>query len=229
MKNMYHIQERKKPGFDGRVLPSFEKAMEGYLRTKTEVDYNSLDLYETIFSIMEYCVPSSRSGKILETKIKEVFGLEYPKNLDYDASIYRGKGKIEIKTSIMNIETGRFNITNLRRFNDFDFYLYMLVDSSNEFKPYFYLIPKKHIDDSLFIKLNIMNSGGKAERFGFNRGDETHKMIAKLNILDKLHYGNRPFEDNNNYNNLLNFIQYYKNRCYAMEKDKTYEPNLKFY
>lgn len=218
---MYHNQER----------PSFEKAMEGYLRTKTEVDYSSLDLYEVIYSIMEYCVPSNRSGKILESKIKEVFGLESPKNLNYDASIYKGKGRIEIKTSIMNIDTGRFNITNLREFNDFDFYLFMLVDTSNDFTPYFYVIPKRHIDNSSFIKLNIMNSGGKAERFGFNKGDETHKMIAKLNILDKIHYGTSPFVDSNNYNNLLNFIRYYKNHCYFMENNcyvGSDRPNLNF-
>lgn len=207
--------------------PSVEKAFQGYLKMKTKFDFIDYNLYETIYLLMEHSVPSSRYGTEIESKIIEVFGLEDPKTNDYDASIYKGKGKTEIKVSIMDIEKKKFNITNIRPFMEFDFYLITLIDPSDEFVPYFYLIPKELLENEPLFKMNPMNSGGEASRFSFCNGDKVHKKLEELNLLTKFHFPGYYIEKTN-YNALAAFIDYYKGKHRLIDITKTTDDKLNY-
>jgi hypothetical protein len=203
---------------------SYEKSMEGYLRSRKKIDWSQCSLLGTLYLLMEYSIPPSRGGKILEGKIIEHFGLTSSGVSDYDATISNGKGRIEIKTSVKNIETGRYTITNLREFKDFDFYLFCLIDPEERygFKINYYLIPKKYIDNNSHIKFYNMNSGGTGKRFSFKQSyfDDTYSLIKRLNVLDKIrydfdkdsaNYGLFPYlsQANGHEYGMMDFVKYY--------------------
>lgn len=210
---------------------NYEKSFEGYLKSRKKINWSEYTLLETIYLIMEYSIPPSRGGKILETKIIEHFGLTNSDVSDYDATITNGKGRIEIKTSVMNIETDRYCITNLRDFKDFDYYLFCLIDPQDDiygFKPYYYLIPKKYIDNNPNIKFYFMNSGGDGKRFSFKRYDKTHELLKRLNVLDKIRYdfdedahidGCHPYicEGSGYEYNMMDFIKHYNKFTHVVE------------
>ena len=212
---------------------NYKKSFEGYLKSRKKLNWEEYSVIGAIYLIMEYSIPPNRAGKILEGRIIDEFGLTPSGISDYDTTISNGKGRIEIKTSVMNIDTNRYCITNLREFKDFDYYLFCLIEPDyggdreyRRFKPYYYLIPKKYIDNNPHIKFYFMNSGGGGKRFSFKRDDDTHRLLDRLNVLTKIQYNFdkdshnvgpylgecRGFESN-----LEDFIKHYDKFTHAVE------------
>lgn len=167
---------------------SYEKSYEGYLKSKTVFNFDEYNLYQTIHLVMEYSFSPHRYGRILESKIIEHFNLEKSLTKDFDATISNKRGRIEIKTSILNVHTNRYNINYLRSFKNFDYYLFALCDPRKGFKFEYFLIPKKYIEGNPNIKFHKMNSGGESEKISFKDGDETYKLFKRLNILSDVRY-----------------------------------------
>jgi len=208
---------------------NYDKSFQGYLKSRKKLDWEEYCTLTSIYLIMEYSIPPNRAGKILEGRIIDEFSLTPSGISDYDATISNGKGKIEIKTSVMNIDTNRYCITNLREFKDFDYYLFCLIKPEDEiygFKPYYYLIPKKYIDNNPHIKFYFMNSGGGGKRFSFKKNDKTHRLLDRLNVLTKIRYhfdedaidfGPYTSERHGYEYNLMNFIKHYDKFTHAVE------------
>ena len=103
------------------------------------------------------------------------YGALFPKKIILDnqgivqelsTSLNRGdchinyKWYYENKISYRN-KSGKYSITNIRPWQDFDFFILCFVDIENGFKARFYVIPKETITDNDRIQLTGMNNDSK--------------------------------------------------------------------
>lgn len=82
-----------------------------------------------------------------------------------------------------------YNITNIRQWQKFKYYLIVFIDCENDFTPEFYFIPKNIIN-----KLRLSNMDGTKEanednhnvglRTTIKKGSKEHKLLDKHNLLN---------------------------------------------
>ena len=109
------------------------------------------------------------------------------------ASKGRGDFKIlkkyfEVKVSYLTQKNDSFNLTHLRTWQNFNYYLCCFIDCDDNFTPHFYVVDRKIVSQ---MKLNYMNGTPKSNEDNTNvemratltRGKENFRMINKHNLL----------------------------------------------
>jgi hypothetical protein len=126
-----------------------------------------------------------------------------------DFYISNGKGKcieldimndvkktfIEGKTSYLG-KKNLYTIRHVRDYQEFDHYLFCLVDCYNNFKPEFILVEKRFICNGEYVNLSIMNGnkegneGNKnvSKGFTFEREGRLHNIFRYYNKLESTDY-----------------------------------------
>lgn len=94
----------------------------------------------------------------------------------------------EVKASYLTQDTDSFNMTHLRTWQKFNYYLLCFVDCDDNFTPHFYVIDKNILSK---MKLGFMNGTPKANvnninvemRATLKRNSDNFKVVNKHNLL----------------------------------------------
>lgn len=164
-----------------------------YLKLANEKYYGGNDVnYELSFNdfICDCYVrlkPCSYGSRI-QTKILNEIGCESisPSLNIGDFSV--GSKTIEIKVSFLS-QSNAYNITHLRMWQKFNYYLFCFIDCSNGFTPEFYLIDKYVLNK---IKMTPMNGTKESNsentnielRATIKKDGDFHKLFKKENKLN---------------------------------------------
>jgi hypothetical protein len=90
----------------------------------------------------------------------------------------------ECKVSYLN-KSGKYSITNIRNWQDFDYFILCFVDTGDNFKPYFYCVPKETITNNPCITLTGMNNTSDINSKNTYVGTRTSVNNVDLNWLFK--------------------------------------------
>jgi hypothetical protein len=82
-------------------------------------------------------------------------------------------------------KNGKYNLTNLRGWQDLDHFILCFVDTQNKFTPHFYCVPMETIFDNPCISLTAMNNTASANKDNKNVGMRTTINSEDLNWLFK--------------------------------------------
>ena len=163
-------------------------------------------------------------GNYLASKLKEesnMLGLK--NNLEMgDASICFDKsGTLEIKHTYLGTSNQTFSLKNLRFWQNFDFFVFNLIDRENDYVPEMYVIKKM---DLLKLQSNftVQNSDGtknkSKRRVGqalvFSKNSDVHKKLRQLNLLS-----------DTSYSTFMNFVADFKEQnpnCKALKGYSNY-------
>ena len=130
----------------------------------TDDDMN-LPIGEFLMKSYSVCTPNKYGDLFPKKIILDSKGKlkELPSSLDRGDCHINFKKYFEGKISFRN-KSGKYSITNIRDWQDFDYFVLCFVDTHDDFKPYFYCVPKKTITDNPRISLNGMNNTNKINR-----------------------------------------------------------------
>jgi hypothetical protein len=127
-------------------------------------------------------------GMRIERKIMdEVGGKSNSPSLNLGDISFLGKNA-EIKVSFLS-QTNTYSLTHIRMWQEFDMYLFCLIDCDNNFTPEFYLIDKFIMGD---VKMGPMNgtklSNTKNKnielRVTIKKGGDVYSMFKRFNKLN---------------------------------------------
>jgi hypothetical protein len=90
----------------------------------------------------------------------------------------------ECKISFRNI-SGKYSITNIRNWQNFDYFILCFVDVQNDFKPQFFCIPKETITNNPAITLTGMNNTTEINSKNLYVGTRTTISDVDINWLFK--------------------------------------------
>lgn len=199
--------------------------MENYLKLAKEKrkNLNKITDEEMNFKMQKFipfifhrCQPSSYGHAFAKKVIMESRGFltETKRNSDNGdfyffnpATMKTNYGEIKISYQGSN---GDYRITNIRDHQNLDYFILCFVDISKDFKPYFYLVPKEHVTECTFFKLNAMNGTKIA-----NMDNKTIPKAMRVNYEDMdWYFGYKNILDGTNYSNFLKFITN-KNKNYV--------------
>lgn len=82
-------------------------------------------------------------------------------------------------------KSGKYNITNLRGWQKFNYFILCFVDTQDNFKSHFYCVPQTTIFDNPCISLTAMNNTAGANKYNKNVGTRTTVNCEDLNWLFK--------------------------------------------
>lgn len=184
-------------------------------------DYD-LDIEDFIPHIYSECTPNTY-GKVFAKKVIIDSGdvLTETKNnsdigdCEYYDYVKKKKVYSEIKISYRN-KQGNYRITNIRDFQNFDYFIICLVDTYNGFKPKFYMVPKNHITKSGFLTLTAMNNTKSSN--SENKNVATSTTINEVNASWFL--GKENILGGTSYKHLMKF---FSGRCVANVITKDYK------
>jgi hypothetical protein len=95
----------------------------------------------------------------------------------------------EIKISYRGIN-GNFRITNIRDHQNLNYFILCFVDTEDDFRPYYYVVPKEHVTNSTFFKLSAMNGTYESNKHNMVvpksmtvRYDDMNWYFSQKNIL----------------------------------------------
>ena len=99
----------------------------------------------------------------------------------------------EVKVSYLGQNTDSFNMTHLRPWQNFNYYLCCFIDCDDDFTPHFYVVDRNIVSK---MKLGFMNGTPKSNidntnvemRATLTRGKENFRMITKHNLLKDTTY-----------------------------------------
>jgi hypothetical protein len=173
-------------------------------RNKVSHQMLQLPIWEFLMECYDNCTPN-KYGQVFTKKIKQDSNgniQELSPKLDRGDLHINFKKFFEGKISYKNMN-GNYSITNIRPWQELDYFILCFVDTKDNFKPNFYCVPKKTITDNPRIHLTGMNN--QSELNNYNRYVGMRTTIAPENI-DWL------FKENNilkgtSYRNLLSFIK----------------------
>lgn len=126
-------------------------------------------------------------GSRIQTKILSEVGCESISPSLNMGDFNIGDKKAEIKVSFLG-QSGSYNITHLRMWQKFNYYLFCFIDCSNGFIPEFYLIDKYVLHK---IKMTPMNGTKESNsentnielRSTIKKDDKFHKLFHRENKL----------------------------------------------
>jgi len=86
----------------------------------------------------------------------------------------------EIKTSYLNDESKKYNVRNIRGYQNFDYFILCFIDKDNNFIPHIYLLPKNVICDTSIFKHSAQNGTARANHY--NKNVASSITIQKKNL-----------------------------------------------
>jgi hypothetical protein len=108
----------------------------------------------------------------------------------------------ECKISFRNI-SGKYSITNIRDWQGFDYFILCFVDTDDNFKSYFYCVPKEVITNNQSLKLTGMNNTEEINRMNKYVGKRTSIDNFDINWLFK----DKSVLKGTSYKHLQDYIQ----------------------
>lgn len=182
--------------------------------TKEEME---LPMKEFIPCLYYNCTPSSYGIQFGKRIIKESNGFLRPVHHSSDNGDFTFFDPIsetnkygEFKISFKGIN-GKYRITNIRDHQSFDYFILCFVDTEDNFKPRFYVVPKEHVTDGNFFKLTAMNG-----TFMANLNNEVVPKAMTVNHEDMdWYFSQENIINGATYTKLKNFILNSKNHANA--------------
>lgn len=203
-------------------LCSKNTEMENYLENEvirsstqnemSEHDFNT-PLDEFVIRVHQNCYPNTYGKLFAKKLIKESDGglVEVNQNLDladcYFTTEDFQRKFCEVKISYIN-KNGKYRITNIRGFQNFDFFILSFVDMTNSFKTQYYVVPKEVVCSNPKIKLTAMN-GTKI----INSHNKYVPMSTTLSKMDiEWLFSRHNLLPNNRTKSLIKFVKSLSNR-----------------
>jgi len=120
----------------------------------------------------------------------------------------------EIKISYKGIN-GKYRVTNIRDHQRLDYFILCFVDTENDFKPKYYVVPKEHVTNGTFFKLSAMNG-----TFIANMNNEVvpKSMTVSEDDVD-WYFSQKNLLNGNTYSKLKSFITKSVNNEYTKIKN----------
>ena len=150
-----------------------------------EVDFN-LGLIDFLCYCYLHLKPCCYGAKI-ETKLISLLGISsVAASLDRGDAFF-GKFFAEIKCTFLD-KKNSYNLTHLRKWQNFNFYIFCLIDCENDFNPEFYVLDKKVMDKIKTTAMNgtkesNINNDKVAMRATVKKNGDIHKVLKKKNKL----------------------------------------------
>ena len=165
-------------------------------KESNDVDFN-LTLSDFITDCYVRLKPCSYGIRIQQKITKDLSLTTISPSLN-NGDILIGKSMCEIKTSFLD-KKGSYNLTHLRMWQKFRYYLFCLIDCENDFTPEFYVIDKYVLNK---IKMTPMNGTKESNSDNVNielrttikKGSDSFKILVKENKL-----GGTSFNDLKNF------------------------------
>ena len=205
--------------------------MENYL--KNEIIRSSLQneitksefeapLDEFIVRVHQNCYPNTYGKLFAKKLINESDGglVEVNQNLDladcYFTTEELQRKFCEVKISYIN-KNGKYRITNIRGYQNFDFFILSFVDMTDSFKTQCYIVPKEIVCSNPKIRLTPMNGTKLINRY--------NKYVAMSATLSKMDvdwlFGRHSILPNNKTKSLLKHIRSLNNNKVNIVKPPT--------
>lgn len=158
----------------------------------------ALPIEDFLMKCYEVCTPN-KYGAIFPKKLsldnQGILNDLTPKLNKGDSHI-NYKWFFEDKISFRN-QSGKYSITNIRHWQEFNYFILCFVDTENGFKPKFYVVPKETITDNDRIHLTGMNNDSQTNKknkfVGMRTTIEAHDLqwlFKKTNVLKGTTYKN---------------------------------------
>lgn len=183
---------------------AFERRSE--LNIIDSADYD-MDMDEFICHLINVCQPMK-------------YGLEFPKKVCYDSNyamkeisgtMDRGDCVIgnskyaELKISVVGDTKKKYNIRNIRKWQDFDYYILCLVyinSNTEEFNVRYYCVDKDVITNNPALKLSYQNGTAKS-----NANNENPGLVTQIPHEDvSWYFKKKNLLEGTSYKHLLKFI-----------------------
>ena len=171
--------------------------------------------------------PQAYGNRICEKIIYDTNGKLRFTTPDFgDAYSKHGKNKIfyEIKSSYLRLETNTFRITHIRDYQNFDYFIICFIDRSDNFKPYFYFLPKSFICNN--FTLTPMNNTKKA-----NMGNLNIDKAMSINREEAFYrFESASLLNGTSYEDLMAYLKVKDNQGNAIvnPNKRTYNKQVKF-
>lgn len=157
--------------------PSLQLAKEKFLQTN-DVDYG-MSFNDFIIDCYLRLKPCSYGARIQAKIAKDLSVSTIPASLN-NGDVELGSKSGEIKVSYLDKKRS-YNLTHLRMWQKFNFYLFCFIDCENDFTSEFYLLDKYVLDS---IRKTPMN--GTKESNGDNTNIEMRSTVKKDGDIHKL-------------------------------------------
>ena len=164
-----------------------------------DVDFN-LGLIEFLCDCYTRLKPCSYGSRIQAKIIKNLNLISLSPSLNIgDVAI--GKKNGEIKSSFLD-KKKCYNLTHLRMWQQFQYYVFCFIDCENDFTPEFYVLDKYVLNS---VKMTPMNGTKESNSENTNielrttvkKNGETHKLFKKKNKLSGTSFEDlKSFSDN---------------------------------
>jgi hypothetical protein len=178
----------------------------------SEHDFNT-PLDEFVIRVHQNCYPNTYGKLFAKKLIKESEGglVEVNQNLDLADCYFTEEDSqrkfCEVKISYIN-KNGKYRITNIRGYQNFDFFILSFVDMTNSFKTQCYIVPKEVICSNPKIKLTAMN-GTKI----INSHNKYVPMSTTLSKMDiEWLFSRHNILPNNGIKSLIKFVKSLSNK-----------------
>lgn len=149
---------------------------------------NDMESPMKVFLMKSYnqCTPNKYGDLFPKKVVYDSNGMlkELSSTLDKGDCHINFKKYYECKISFRN-KSGKYSITNIRDWQEFNYFILCFVDSDNDFKPYFYCVPKETITDNQGINLTGMNNTEEINRMNTYVGKRTSINSMDLDWLFK--------------------------------------------
>jgi hypothetical protein len=179
-------------------------------RKKISISDYELKMSDFILRICDVCTPCTY-GKLLPKKIQHDTG-SFLRSTDTDLLTSRGdlhinkKVFFEVKTSIDLNRGEKYSITNIRDWQDINYYILCFVDSN--FKSHFFCVPKKIVTHNPQLRLSAMNDPEEINKHNKYVGKRTSFNSYDIDYLFKKH----NLLKGTSYTHLLTFLKTLKNK-----------------
>ena len=173
-------------------------------RNKVSHEMLQLPIWEFLMECYDNCT-SQKYGEVFTKKIK----LDSKGDIS-ELSQKLGRGDLhvdykkffECKISFKNLN-GKYSITNIRSWENFDYFILCFVDIEDNFKLRFFCVPQKAITENPRIHLTGMNNQSELNSYNLYVGMRTTVAPENIDWLFKEH----NMLKGSSYRNLLSFIK----------------------
>ncbi len=201
-KKPYLLLLCKQNFFMSKLLTRVKKMKEK--RNKVTYETFELPIWEFLMECYETCTPNKYGEVFTKKIIHDSNGKikELSPKLDRGDLHMNLKKFFEGKISYKNIN-GKYSITNIRPWQELNYFILCFVDTEDNFKPHFYCVPKDAITNNPRVHLTGMNNQSKINQYNRYVGmrasissDDIDWLFKKVSVLK-----------GTNYKNLLSFIK----------------------
>lgn len=145
------------------------------------------DFHEFLVDCYLILTPQSYGAKI-NKEIVERGGFEKVKPKDDQGDCAKNGKFAEIKASYLST-TNSWNLIQLRPYQNFDYYIFLLIDNLDNFTPYFFVLHKSDLD---YFQVRSIHGTEESNKDNQNieykltvyRESKEFELLSRLNLID---------------------------------------------